>query len=280
MTKAYSSNLTSYDLLKTFAVIIMVIDHIGFYFFPDMLWWRAVGRIGFPIWFFLVGYSRGRDIPIQLWGGGFVLLAGNLITGMSVFPLNALFTIMGIRLVIDWFMKRGFEKSVYIWSFSIVLMLVVLPSYYITEYGTQALITAIYGYYVRYKDEAGKQAAANYMLFSFFTFIAYQQLVYDFDIWEFVFMFIGTLIVRLTLLDFSSKVYPRLTERLPCVAVWFFQLCGRHTLRIYIVHLLAFKFMAAAMGYEGFNWFEIEMIPSGLVEDLGLCLKNFDFGQY
>ena len=38
MTKALPQNITSYDLLKAFAVIIMVIimviDHTGFYFFP------------------------------------------------------------------------------------------------------------------------------------------------------------------------------------------------------------------------------------------------------
>lgn len=57
--------VTSYDLLKCAAVIIMVIDHVGFYFYPENLWFRAVGRIGFPVWFFLVGYARGRDIPPQ-----------------------------------------------------------------------------------------------------------------------------------------------------------------------------------------------------------------------
>ncbi len=268
ITKKITTEITSYDLLKTFAVIIMVIDHIGFYFYPDDLWWRAVGRIGFPVWFFLVGYARGRDIPVRLWGGALVLLAGNLITGMPVFPLNALFTIMGIRLVIDWFMRKGFDNSIYIWSFSFILMVLVLPSYFITEYGTQALITAIYGYYVRYKEDAGKQAASNYMLFSFFTFIAYQQIVFWFGVWEFVFMFIGTLIVRMILLEFSFKTYPELTKKLPHAVICFSQLCGRRTLEIYIAHLIFFKFLATAMGYEGFNWFYVRWFSSGAIQNL------------
>ena len=35
--------LTSYDLLKTLAVVTMIIDHIGLYFFPDDVGWRIVG---------------------------------------------------------------------------------------------------------------------------------------------------------------------------------------------------------------------------------------------
>ncbi len=33
--------LTAYDLLKTLAIILMVVDHIGAYFFPDQMWWRV-----------------------------------------------------------------------------------------------------------------------------------------------------------------------------------------------------------------------------------------------
>ena len=66
MPRTLPKDLTSHDLLKAFAVIIMVIDHAGYYFFPDQEWWRAIGRIGFPIWFFLVGHARGRVISRKL----------------------------------------------------------------------------------------------------------------------------------------------------------------------------------------------------------------------
>ena len=60
-TKTLSSYLTSYDLLKTLALVLMVIDHIGYFFYPEEMWWRVLGRLSVPIWFFLIGYANARD---------------------------------------------------------------------------------------------------------------------------------------------------------------------------------------------------------------------------
>lgn len=40
--------------LKMIAIISMLIDHIGYIFFPDLLYFRAIGRIAFPIFCFLI----------------------------------------------------------------------------------------------------------------------------------------------------------------------------------------------------------------------------------
>jgi len=55
--EALPSLLTTHHLFKAFALVIMTIDHVGAFLYPDDLWWRAVGRIATPIWFFLVGYA-------------------------------------------------------------------------------------------------------------------------------------------------------------------------------------------------------------------------------
>ncbi len=49
MNKILPRDLTSYDLLKTLAVILMIIDHVGHHFFPDEMWFRVVGRLCVPI---------------------------------------------------------------------------------------------------------------------------------------------------------------------------------------------------------------------------------------
>ena len=36
------------------ALITMLIDHVGMYFFPDIIWFRVVGRIAFPIYTFFI----------------------------------------------------------------------------------------------------------------------------------------------------------------------------------------------------------------------------------
>ncbi len=50
-------------MLKFFACLFMLIDHIGFTFFPGALWIRAIGRLAFPIfaWYIAIGFGRTRN---------------------------------------------------------------------------------------------------------------------------------------------------------------------------------------------------------------------------
>lgn len=56
VTKQNATNRN--DVLKLIAIITMLIDHIGFFFFPDELLFRQIGRLSFPIFCYLitVGY--------------------------------------------------------------------------------------------------------------------------------------------------------------------------------------------------------------------------------
>lgn len=47
----------SYDLLKCLAIASMVLDHAGLYLLAQDPWLRALGKLAFPIFVFLVGYS-------------------------------------------------------------------------------------------------------------------------------------------------------------------------------------------------------------------------------
>lgn len=249
--------ITSYDLLKSFAVVIMLIDHIGHYFYPEDLWWRAVGRIGFPVWFFLVGYARGRDIPLKLAVGAGILIAANFLSGMTVFPLNALVTIALIRVTIDPVMKILLRSQTVLWVGSILLFILVIPTYLLTEYGTQALITAIFGYLVRHRKEIGDDDLIRYyMIFALATFVILQFITFGFTPAQMVFMAVGTAAVRGLLYYFSARTYPNLTKNLPFFARWSLQFCGRRTLEIYVVHLLVFKALALYLGMKGFGFLE------------------------
>ena len=46
-----------YDYLKIAALCSMILDHIGYYLYPDNQRWRVYGRFAFPIFLFLVGYN-------------------------------------------------------------------------------------------------------------------------------------------------------------------------------------------------------------------------------
>lgn len=40
--------------IKIIATLCMVVDHVGLFFFPDTLWFRAIGRIAYPLFAFTV----------------------------------------------------------------------------------------------------------------------------------------------------------------------------------------------------------------------------------
>lgn len=50
--------------LKAIAIITMLIDHVGYVLFPDLLILRVIGRLSFPIFTFLIaeGYYHTKDI--------------------------------------------------------------------------------------------------------------------------------------------------------------------------------------------------------------------------
>jgi len=55
---------TNVSFLKLIAVICMLIDHIGYIFFPDIIILRIIGRISFPLFIFstFIGYFKTKDI--------------------------------------------------------------------------------------------------------------------------------------------------------------------------------------------------------------------------
>ena len=46
-------------MIKLIAAVCMVIDHIGYIFYPDMLIWRLIGRLSMPL--FAYGITKGYD---------------------------------------------------------------------------------------------------------------------------------------------------------------------------------------------------------------------------
>lgn len=62
-------------MLKILACLTMLIDHIGYTFFPDKLWLRIIGRLAYPLfaWYIAIGFrrthNRGRYLARLLgWG--------------------------------------------------------------------------------------------------------------------------------------------------------------------------------------------------------------------
>ena len=93
------------NLLKIIAVITMIVDHIGWQFFPDIIWLRAIGRLTFPIFAFFIAqgmiYTRNRKkyILTMLIIGLISQLAYSFLS-VSYFNLNVMFTFVLASLLI------------------------------------------------------------------------------------------------------------------------------------------------------------------------------------
>lgn len=258
--KILPQGMTSYDVLKCAAVLIMVVDHVGYYFFEDELWWRMVGRLCVPIWMFLIGYARSRDMGPAMWIWMVVLALGNVVAGMYVFPLNILATILMIRIIMDPLMERMLRSKQIFWSLNTVLLALTVPTMMLTEYGTHAIILAILGYLVRHQQDGdprvSKDLVTSHMMFAVVTFLAMQYLMFTFTQPQMMVLCVGTIAVNFALLCFKPGTISGTTEGAGAALSWPVRMIGRHTLLIYGVHLLAFKALGVMLLPEKFQFLQ------------------------
>lgn len=56
-----------YDYLKLLALATMIVDHVGYFLFPEVIWLRVIGRIAFPLFLLLVGFNGSYKRRWSLW---------------------------------------------------------------------------------------------------------------------------------------------------------------------------------------------------------------------
>ena len=261
MAKQLPANITSYDLFKALALVLMLADHIGYYFYDDVDWWRVAGRICVPIWFFLIGYANSRDLGPRMWIGAVVLVLFSMLTGEWLLPVNILFTMIIVRLVLDRVMRACKTGEESFMAISTVLLFLALPTYNYWEYGTQGIIMAMFGYLMRNKPDIGEvrdQVILRklFILFAMSQYIFIQGLMFAFPLPEMVVFSLGTFVVMAALYDFQPKEYPALTAKLPHFAVAILEFMGRRTLEIYVAHLILFKLLGPIVDPERFQWLQ------------------------
>ncbi len=242
--KTLPALVTHLDILKTIAVIFMVIDHIGFYFFPDISWFRALGRFGVPVWFFMAGYANTRELPNRLLVGALILIAADFILFKNVFSMNALVTIILLRLFIDYCINFILRGRYILFIASVLMSLFYFATSMVVEYGTMALMMACLGYMTRHKDkvfEFSFMTNKDYIAFAIFTgvmFCLLQNAQFGFGDFQFLFLCVGTAVGLIALVTMKPTIFPQIQNKM---TVKILQFCGRRTLDIYVAHLLLFK---------------------------------------
>ncbi len=260
MMKTLPKELTSYDLLKTLAVLLMIVDHVGFFYFPDDGWLRVIGRLCVPMWFFLIGYARSRDIDMRLLGGTAILVMGSALYGHYIFPFSILATIIFLRLTMDGVLHAFMHSKLMMILIGAALMVLIIPTNSFLEYGTMGYILAFLGYFVRHNDEAAynKTFISKYIMYAFFTFVLTQAVFHGFDTPQFVVLSVGIISVLFGLTHFKSKI---INVKMPTWCISVLQFTGRRTLEIYVAHILFLGFSAMALGDPRFGLLDWKWIP-------------------
>ena len=235
--------LTSYDAWKFLAVLLMMIDHAGFLLFPDADWMRAVGRLCVPIWFFLIGYAKTRDIPL-LWIMAAVLVdLPDPLIGLKLLPLNILFTLLFIRILLDPLVRVMRARPHYFWMVVVLLIILSPVTNMLFEYGTYGFLLAMLGLSVR-KPRLFSGLLRSTRADRFFWpvvglgFFVWQSLLFGFR-WPLMLVFaLGLVAVFRGLSRFEVFTYPYDTRQWQ---ISLMMLCGRYSLEIYVLHLVLFK---------------------------------------
>lgn len=240
------------DRMKFIALILMTVDHLGMFLFTDLEYLRAIGRVSMPLWLFVAGYhAAGTEAGnysayVRKWRGylPFILLLMVLDYACSepIFPFSILVTIMAaqamlihprVRKLAD---HRPFELF-------LLLLLLVLPSMLIVEYGSQGLLFALIGYWVRKKhNDVPTRLSA---LLTLLVYAGLQNLIFDYNLFWQIGVLLGVAIALSAMLVFEKREW-RFAQQYK----WFGYgacLVARYSLYYYVLHYALLELVGAAL---------------------------------
>lgn len=221
--------------MKTLALFLMVIDHIGMYLLPEAEILRAVGRLSAPIWLFLIGFSKTREVPIAwfVWLGIDMAVAAAL--GLEPRP-NILLVMALVRLSLDAVGMLIYPRTQFALAFCVFAMAMAPLSTQFMDYGTLGFLLATIGYWARQDGSAG----VTWMGALLFGYFGIESMQFHFSESSMM-IFAGGLICLLPLLAcFNPKAEIKLSSGW-IAAIYRF--CGHHSLIFYGVHLILFKIL-------------------------------------
>lgn len=260
-TQKMPAGLTSYDLLKALALLLMFVDHIGYFFYPEEMWWRTIGRLSVPIWFFLIGYANTREIPRLFWAAGVLVVFSALMSGEYLFPVTIIFTLIWARYVADWLFRGATRNKEAFSGMFFFLFLLSGPTLVFVEYGTLGLLFTLLGVLRRNTHllQAPQWMFLSYTVAAAFAYVFVQSfLMPTLSIPQFQFFVCGMTVICFWLYNFKPVSFEKINlKSFPPVAL--VQLMGRRTLEIYALHLVALRIFVVVTNPERFPLFDFQI---------------------
>ncbi|NRB10010.1 MAG: hypothetical protein HRU35_00080 [Rickettsiaceae bacterium] len=264
MTQKYQTNYQ--DLLKMMAMITMVIDHLGLYFFPDLVIMRIIGRYTMPIFCFFVGYNYHKGVSFKILIAGIILYLiqiyiinggvftseklsftsdGDLIIPRILYDINnefvspdILITIFVGQVYIS-FLQKYLCNFWFAYSNVVILAILDICLEKAFAYGTLGLAIIVIGFIVKYHKETVKVLAivvgtlqfihTEYYFNDFFTFTPIQHIL----------VFVTSFLV------YFSLVIKKFDNVMVINIKWL----TRNSLSFYVGHLVLIQFAWVCMAF-------------------------------
>lgn len=131
--------------LKIIAVITMIIDHVGLFFFPQYIIFRIIGRLSFPIFAFLIVegfYHTNNILKYMIRLGVFAIFSEipfDLLTTGKFFDLrhqNVFFTLL-IGVILLYFYEKQYSRFS---KASTVFLIMLAGDIFRTDYGAWGVL--------------------------------------------------------------------------------------------------------------------------------------------
>lgn len=245
--KSLPKELTSYDLLKSLAVILMVCDHVGLFFFPEEMWFRTLGRLCLPIWFFLIGYAQDDRVPASWWWAALIVALSSVVSGPYIMPLNILFTLILMRKCRAGIVHASLASSQALRGMFFILLFLSFPTAVLFEYGALAGLIALAGFIARrresvYENNIKRKYVLLYVVAAFFsTYLILGAQMPNLSVAQSWVLGGGYLLVGVLLWHFKPLVFADARKYMAGSFVSIFCFLGRWSLEIYVVHIVLFR---------------------------------------
>lgn len=223
------------DLLKILALVTMVIDHLGFFFFPEQEWMRIIGRFTMPVFCFFAGYNFKKPHGLILLYGALLYMITTLVF-YSFITTNILIPIF-LGQVYLWFTKASFKNFYTNYCHVIFLALLWPFTKDYLDYGTLTIALMALGYSVQKDPNQMKIMAFIAVVLSLFHTFAVFDPVYNFTI--------GYKIAVVAVAIIEYMLFIAVDPATP--VAWDIKPISRNMLFIYFAHLAVFQIIFFAM---------------------------------
>ena len=168
-------------MIELVAVVSMIIDHVGFVFFPEMIIFQIIGRLSFPLYAYLIalGYSRTKNSIIYFFRVLVLAIVSQWFFNYLISPikLNVCFTLSFSIISLIVFESNRINKVLKLFLYILILFLALLLG---CEYGSYGiLLVLLFHLYIKNQHD---KTYKIYAITSIILLIIVSMFVFSFSI--------------------------------------------------------------------------------------------------